>query len=180
MTAKRAAIDAHESQVRTLSAAPGDEVLLGPDLLARVDHPTGFALRLQLDEHPRGYGAFARVLGHYVREEGVLTLEEAVRKMTSLPAWRIGQPERVRIAEGMYADIVVFDPARIRDRATFADPHQFAVGVEHVLVNGVPVIVCASLTGEKPGRVLTRGGGSHTPRKSVSMTSMPLAVLTSR
>lgn len=106
--------------------------------------------------HPRGYGAFARVLGHYVREEGVLTLEEAVRKMTSLPAWRIGQPERGRIAEGMLADIAVFDPARIRDRATFTEPHHFVVGVEHVLVNGVPVIVGASLTGEKPGRVLTR------------------------
>src|SRR5690606_25402752 len=106
--------------------------------------------------HPRGYGAFARVLGHYVREEGVLTLEEAVRKMTSLPAWRIGQPERGRIAEGMLADIAVFDPARIRDRATFTEPHHFVVGVEHVLVHGVPVIVGASLTGEKPGRVWTR------------------------
>lgn len=110
--------------------------------------------------HPRGYGAFARVLGHYVRDEGVLTLEEAVRKMTALPAWRIGQHERGRIAEGMFADIAVFDPARIRDRATFTEPHHFAVGVEHVLVNGVPVIVGASLTGEKPGRVLTRSGAA--------------------
>ena len=110
--------------------------------------------------HPRGYGAFARVLGHYVREEKVLTLEEAVRKMTSLPAWRIGQDDRGKIAEGMLADITVFDPERIRDRATFTDPHHFAVGVEHVLVNGVPVLVSASLTGEKPGRVLTRKGAA--------------------
>src|SRR5690606_3174915 len=110
--------------------------------------------------HPRGYGAFARVLGHYVRDEGVLSLEEAVRKMTALPAWRIGQEERGRIAEGMLADITVFDAARIRDRATFTEPHHFAVGVEHVLVNGVPVIVSASLTGEKPGRVLLRSGGA--------------------
>lgn len=105
--------------------------------------------------HPRSYGAFARVLGHYVREEGVLTLEEAIRKMTSLPAWRIGQPERGRIAARAFADIVVFDPATITDHATFEDPHRFSTGVRHVLVNGVPVLLDGSLTGEKPGRVLT-------------------------
>ncbi len=106
--------------------------------------------------HPRNYGAFARVLGRYVREEKVLTLEEAVRKMTSLPAWRIGQPERGRIAEGMLADIAVFNPATISDRATYEDPHQYSVGVEDVIVNGVLVLRSASLTGEKPGRVLKR------------------------
>ncbi|HSL71141.1 MAG TPA: amidohydrolase family protein, partial [Longimicrobiales bacterium] len=106
--------------------------------------------------HPRNYGAFARVLGRYVREEKVLSLEEAVRKMTSLPASRIGQPERGRIAEGAYADIAVFDPARITDRATYEHPHQFSVGVEYVLINGVLVLNSASLTGEKPGRVLLR------------------------
>jgi len=106
--------------------------------------------------HPRHYGAFARVLGRYVREQNVLSLEEAVRKMTSLPAWRIGQPERGRLAEGAFADIVVFDPATITDRATFEDPHQFSVGVRHVVVNGVPVLIAGSLTGEKPGRILRR------------------------
>jgi N-acyl-D-aspartate/D-glutamate deacylase len=112
--------------------------------------------------HPRNYGAFARVLGHYVREQKVLTLEEAVRKMTSLPAWRIGQPERGRLAEGAFADVVVFDPATITDRATFEDPHQFAIGVSHVVINGVPVLVAGSLTGEKPGRVLVRVPAART------------------
>jgi N-acyl-D-amino-acid deacylase len=106
--------------------------------------------------HPRTYGAFARVLGHYVREEGVLGLEEAIRKMTSLPAWRLGVPDRGRIAVGASADIVVFDRDTIIDHATFADPHRFATGVDHVLVNGVPVLRDGSLTGERPGRVLRR------------------------
>lgn len=108
--------------------------------------------------HPRTYGAFARVLARYVREEGVLTLEEAIRKMTSLPAWRLGQPERGRLEVGAFADVVVFDPATIMDRATFEDPHQFAVGVHHVLVNGEPVLLDGSMTGARPGRVLTRPG----------------------
>lgn len=94
------------------------------------------------------------MLARYVRELGVLTLEEAIRKMTSLPADHIGQRERGRIAEGMYADITVFDAETVQDRATFTDPHQYAVGIRHVLVNGVPVIRDASLTGAKPGRVL--------------------------
>lgn len=105
--------------------------------------------------HPRGYGSFPRVLARYVREQGVLTLEEAIRKMTSLPAWRLGQEERGRIAEGYFADITVFDPDQIEDKATFVDPHRFSVGVVHVLVNGEPVIRSRSLTGAKPGRVLT-------------------------
>jgi N-acyl-D-aspartate/D-glutamate deacylase len=109
--------------------------------------------------HPRNYGAFPRVLGRYVREQKVLRLEEAVRKMTALPAWRIGQPERGRIAEGAFADIAVFDPATIGDRATYQDPHQFSVGIEHVVINGVVVMRAASLTGAKPGRVLRRAPG---------------------
>lgn len=108
--------------------------------------------------HPRGYGTFARVLARYVREDGVLTLEEAIRKMTSLPAWRIGDPERGTIAEGKIADLVVFDPDAIADRATFVEPHHFAIGVAHVLVAGTPVLQSGSLTGAKPGRVLTRRG----------------------
>jgi N-acyl-D-aspartate/D-glutamate deacylase len=105
--------------------------------------------------HPRNYGAFARVLGRYVREEHVLSLGEAVRKMTSLPAARIRQPERGRIAEGMFADLAIFDPASIRDRATYEDPHQFSIGVWHVFINGIAVLRNGSLTGEKPGKVLT-------------------------
>jgi N-acyl-D-aspartate/D-glutamate deacylase len=104
--------------------------------------------------HPRNYGAFARVLGRYVREEQTLSLQEAIRKMTSLPAWRIQQPERGKLEAGHFADIAVFDPQTVNDRATFENPHQFAVGMRHVIVNGVPVILDGALTGEKPGRVL--------------------------
>ncbi len=104
--------------------------------------------------HPRNYGAHARVLAEYVRDRHVLTLEEAVRKMTSLPAWRFGRPERGRIAEGLAADLAVFDPARVQDRATYADPHRFSVGIDDVWVNGVRVLRDGSLTGARPGKVL--------------------------
>lgn len=104
--------------------------------------------------HPRSYGAFPRVLGRYVREQNVLTLEDAVRRMTSLPADQYGQADRGRLREGAFADITVFDPATVADRATFTDPHQFPVGIRHVVVNGVPVIRAGTLTGATPGRVL--------------------------
>jgi N-acyl-D-aspartate/D-glutamate deacylase len=102
--------------------------------------------------HPRSYGAFPRVLSRYVRELGVLTLEEAVEKMTSMPARWLGRSDMGVLAEGMRADVAVFDPDVIADRATFTDPHQYSVGIEHLLVNGVPVILDGGLTGEKPGR----------------------------
>lgn len=102
--------------------------------------------------HPRSYGAFARVLARYVRELEVLTLEQAVEKMTSMPARWLGREDMGVLAEGMRADVAVFDPEVIADRATFTDPHQFSVGIEHLLVNGVPVILDGGLTGEKPGR----------------------------
>ncbi len=102
--------------------------------------------------HPRSYGAFPRVVARYVRELGVLTLEEAVAKMTSMPARWLGQADMGVIAEGMRADIAVFDPEILADRATYADPHQFSVGIDHLLVNGVPVIRDGGLTGAKPGR----------------------------
>lgn len=105
--------------------------------------------------HPRNYGAFARVLGRYVREYNVLSLEDAVRKMTSLPAARIRQRERGIITAGAFADLVVFDADAVTDRASYEDPHQFSIGVWYVLVNGVPVLADGSLTGEKPGRILT-------------------------
>jgi dihydroorotase/N-acyl-D-amino-acid deacylase len=104
--------------------------------------------------HPRSYGTFARVLGLYVREKGLLTLEEAVRKMTSLPATRVGLSDRGLVRPGMKADLVAFDPATIRDRATFGQPHAYAEGVSSVLVNGILVVHEGRLTGVRPGRVL--------------------------
>jgi len=104
--------------------------------------------------HPRSYGTFTRVLGHYVRERKLLPLEEAVRKMTSFPAQRAGLTDRGLLRPGMAADIVVFDPARIADRATYKNPHQHSEGVVHVLVNGELVLRDGALTGARPGRVL--------------------------
>jgi len=104
--------------------------------------------------HPRSYGTFARVLGVYVREKGLLTLEEAVRKMTSFPAARLGLPDRGLVRPGLKADLVVFDPATIRDRATFEKPHQYAEGVSLVVVNGEVVLDGERMTGARPGRVL--------------------------
>jgi N-acyl-D-amino-acid deacylase len=108
--------------------------------------------------HPRGWGTFARILGHYVREEKLLTLEEAVRKMTSQPASRVGLLDRGILRPGMAADITVFDPATIRDAATFADPNHYAVGVKHVFVNGQAVVKDGTITAARPGRPL-RGPG---------------------
>jgi N-acyl-D-amino-acid deacylase len=104
--------------------------------------------------HPRSYGAFPRVLARYVREQKVLTLEDAIRRMTTLSAAQIGQGDIGLIGEGNRADIVVFDAERIADLATYQDPHRFSVGMVHILVNGQLVLRDGSLTGEKPGRVL--------------------------
>jgi N-acyl-D-aspartate/D-glutamate deacylase len=101
--------------------------------------------------HPRSYGAFPRVLARYVRELGVLSLEEAVRKMTSMPADQYNQPQRGRIVEGAYADLVVFDADTIQDEATYTDPHRYPTGIEHVMVNGRFVIRAGALTGDRPG-----------------------------
>ncbi len=106
--------------------------------------------------HPRAYGTFSRVLGRYVREEKLLTLEEAVRRMTSLPAERLGLRDRGALREGACADIAVFDPTMVADRATFADPHQISAGIPHVIVNGVAVIRDGKHTGALPGRMLRR------------------------
>jgi len=104
--------------------------------------------------HPRSYGTFARILARYVREKNVLSLEEAVRKMSSFPAARAGLHDRGVLKTGTYADIVLFDPAKVRDRADFKNPHQFAEGFLHVIVNGQAVILGGKLTGTRPGRVL--------------------------
>ena len=109
---------------------------------------------LKSNPHPRAYGNFARVLGKYARDEKVLTLPEAVRRLSALPATNLGLDHRGFIQEGMFADVVVFDPATIADRATFDKPHQYAVGMKHVFVNGVQVLKDGEHTGAKPGRAL--------------------------
>lgn len=113
--------------------------------------------------HPRSYGTFPRVLAVYVREKGLLTLEQAVQKMTSLPAARVGLADRGLVRPGMKADLVLLDPAIVRDHATFERPHAYAEGIVAVLVNGVPVVEDGRLTGARPGRVL-RGPGARSPR----------------
>ena len=113
---------------------------------------------LERRPHPRAYGSFARLLARYVREEGVLPLEEAIRKLTSLPAENLRIEHRGRLREGFYADVVVFDPETIQDHATFAEPHQYATGMVHVFVNGVQVLANGEHTEALPGRVV-RGPG---------------------
>jgi len=118
--------------------------------------PEGVFLKRQ--PHPRAYGNVARVLGHYVRERKVISLEEAVRRLTSLPANNLRLDRRGRLAPDYYADLVVFDPATIQDHATYEQPHQYATGVVHVFVNGVQVIADGEHTGAMPGRFV-RGPG---------------------
>ncbi|MDP2959734.1 MAG: amidohydrolase family protein, partial [Longimicrobiales bacterium] len=103
--------------------------------------------------HPRAYGTFPRVLGRYVRERGVIPLEEAVRRMTSAPADRLGFAGRGRVAVGAVADLTVFDPATVADQATFEDPHRHPLGIPHVFVGGVAVVRDRKVTGAKPGKV---------------------------
>jgi N-acyl-D-amino-acid deacylase len=114
---------------------------------------------LKSSTHPRAYGNFARLLGKYVREEKVIPLAEAIRRLTDLPARNLRLEGRGRLEEGFFADIAVFDPETIADRATYENPHQYAVGVRHVLVNGTPVLRDGEPTGALPGRALKRGGG---------------------
>jgi len=104
--------------------------------------------------HPRSYGTFVRVLGRYVRDLHTLTLEDAVHKMSGLPAQRLKLYDRGLIRPGMKADLAIFDSATVADKATFEQPHQYAVGVKYVLVNGKIVIDNGKLTSERPGRIL--------------------------
>ena len=131
------------------------------DVKTVMRHPTTFigsdGIELETGKpHPRVYGTFPRVLGKYVREENVLSLEEAISKMTSLPAKKIGLKDRGLIAEGMFADIAVFDPKTIRDKATYQDPHQYPEGIHHVLVNGEFAVRDGKQTANRPGKVLRK------------------------
>jgi N-acyl-D-amino-acid deacylase len=153
----------HGGGVQVVIFAIGEEdirrVMAHPEVAVASDgwtlHPSAGGC-----PHPRSYGTFARVLGRYVREHKVLTLPEAVRKMTSLPARRLGLEDRGILRPGAAADLVAFDPATVTDTATFTEPHQFCAGVMHVFVNGVQVIDQAADTGRAAGRVL-RGPGTR-------------------
>jgi N-acyl-D-amino-acid deacylase len=115
---------------------------------------TGFMMRGK--PHPRGYGTYPKILGHYVRENGLLTLEESVRKMTSFPAQRFGLFNRGLIKPGMYADIVVFNPKTVIDLATYQQPHQLPKGIEYVIVNGELTLYESKLLGSLPGKTLRK------------------------
>ena len=143
---------------------------LDQDVECFVSHPLGMigsdgvavaadGLWGQAPVHPRFYGAFPRVLAHYVRERGAMTLEEAIRKMTSLPADRLGLGDRGRLREGKAADLVILDPATVQDRATFEEPHQYPVGITHVMVNGQWVVRDGQQTDARPGQILRYRGG---------------------
>ncbi len=119
---------------------------------------TNEGIFLEQSTHPRAYGSFARLLGHYVREEKVIPLEEAIFKLTTLPATNLKLKKRGALKKGFYADIVVFDAEKIKDNATFEKPHQYATGMHHVFVNGTQVLKNGEHTGAFPGRVV-RGPG---------------------
>jgi dihydroorotase/N-acyl-D-amino-acid deacylase len=139
-----------ENDVRTALKHP--LVSVGTDSGARAEDGPLADSR----SHPRGWGSFPRILGKYVREERLLTLEEAIRKMTSQPSARVGLQDRGILRPGFIADVTVFDPATIRDVATFEDPNHYSVGVKHVFVNGRPVVRDGRITDERPGRPLRR------------------------
>jgi N-acyl-D-aspartate/D-glutamate deacylase len=142
-----------EENVRKLVRLPW--VSFGSDAASQA--PEGVFLKAAT--HPRAYGNFARLLAKYVRQEKLLSLEEAIRKLTSLPAENLGLDHRGRLAVGYFADIVVFDREAVTDRATYENPHQLAIGMDSVLVNGVQVLRAGEHTGAKPGRALWGPGG---------------------
>lgn len=141
-----------EDNLRRLVALPWVTLCSDEEALA----PRGAFL--QHAPHPRAYGAFARFLGHYVRDEGLVGLPEAIRRLTSLPASHLRLADRGMLRAGAFADVVIFDPVRVRDLATYAQPHQFAAGVCHVLVNGQLALRDGAPTGARPGRFV-RGPG---------------------
>jgi N-acyl-D-amino-acid deacylase len=126
-----------------------DRLLLDPHVMVCSDGSPGM-------RHPRGYGTFARILRDHVRERHLMTLEEAVHKMSGLPSQTLGMSDRGLIAPGQAADLLIFDPAEVRDMATFEEPHLLAEGIDEVIVNGVPVRRGGEFTGERSGRMLRR------------------------
>jgi len=141
-----------ERDVRTALAHP--LVAVGTDSAAKAEDGPLAASK----SHPRGWGSFPRILGHYVRDERLLPIEEAIRKITSRPAARVRLHDRGILRPGFKADVTIFDPATIRDVSTFDDPTHYAVGVRHVIVNGRPVLTDGRITDARPGQVL-RGPG---------------------
>lgn len=141
-----------EENIRKLIALPW--ISFGSDEASQA--PEGVFLKSM--PHPRAYGNFARVLGKYVRDEKLLKLEEAIRRMTNLPASNLGLDKRGLLKDGYFADVVIFDPATIADKATYRQPHQYSVGVKHVLVNGELVLKDGEHTGAKPGKALAGPG----------------------
>jgi N-acyl-D-amino-acid deacylase len=123
--------------------------------------PSAEGVFLKSNPHPRAYGNFARLLGKYVRDEQIIPLAEAIRKLTSLPATNLKIQRRGLLKEGYFADIVIFDPATIQDHATFDNPHQYATGVSHVFVNGVLAVKDGEHTGATPGRFVKGPGGKN-------------------
>jgi N-acyl-D-amino-acid deacylase len=119
---------------------------------------TSEGIFLKTNTHPRAYGNFARVLGKYSRDEKVIPLAEAVRKLSKLPATNLKIKKRGELKAGYYADIVIFDPAKVQDHATFEKPHQYATGVKDVFVNGVQVLKDGEHTGATPGRFVKGPG----------------------
>lgn len=145
-----------EADVRTALASP--LVAIGTDSSARAqDGPLAGS-----KSHPRGWGSFARILGRYVREERLLTLEEAVRRFTSRAAWRVGINDRGMLREGLKADVTVFNPDTVRDVATYEEPAQYAEGISYVMVNGRLVVDSGRMTEARPGQVI-RGPGYRKP-----------------
>jgi N-acyl-D-amino-acid deacylase len=139
-----------EDDIRALIASP--DVMVGSDGNSVAPYGTTG----QGKPHPRFYGTFVRILGRYVRDLGVVSLETAVRKMTGASAAALGLKDRGALREGARADITVFDPATVAEKATYQDPHQYAAGIQTVLVNGIPVIEGSDHTGAMPGRILKR------------------------
>lgn len=167
--ARELGVDAADAAMEVLGAHDGvvavvNHAMAEEDVAAVLAHPQvsvasdGWVLRPTGGgrPHPRSFGTFPRVLGRYVRERNVLSLADAVRKMTSLPATQLGLGDRGRLAAGMVADICVFDPAEVRDTATYDDPWSLAAGIDHVLVAGEAIVRDGTMTGSRPGRVLRK------------------------
>jgi N-acyl-D-amino-acid deacylase len=153
-----------ESRIDTVYFTQSEEILRRAIALPWVSFCSDAAslapegVFLKSSTHPRAYGSFARLLGNYVRDEKLIPLEEAIRKLTALPADTLKIERRGRLENGFFADVVVFDPATIQDHATFVEPHRYATGMVHVFVNGTQVLRDGEHTGATPGRVV-RGPG---------------------